>query len=183
MKIIQITPFLCSFIFITILISSCTNDEQSVLNKNGTLLIPAESLDLGNEYRCWDSVYLPVYTAIFTKSYESKFQLTVTISIRNTDVNDSITIHSVNHYDNIGQLTHIFVSEGLVLKPLCTKEFVLEENAGDFGVSSSIVVVWSSRKTVTNPIIQGFLVSIRGGQGISAITDGISIRRTLINDF
>ena len=63
------------------------------------------------------TVYVPVYSHIYAEGGKP-ILLEATLSIRNTDHNQEITIASVNYYDTNGNLIKNYLEKPVLLKPL-----------------------------------------------------------------
>ncbi|MBU1163917.1 MAG: DUF3124 domain-containing protein [Proteobacteria bacterium] len=50
------------------------------------------------------TIYVPIYSHIYTGDKEMSFLLTATPSIRNTDTTHKITIFAVDYYDSNGMI-------------------------------------------------------------------------------
>ncbi len=69
-------------------------------------------------------VYVPVYSHIYAKGGKP-FLLETTLSVRNPDPNENITIASVRYYDTNGKLIRDYLENPMLLKPLATTEFLV----------------------------------------------------------
>ncbi len=64
-------------------------------------------------------VYVPVYSHIYAKGGKP-FLLEATLSIRNSDPKEDITIGSVSYYDTNGKLIRDYLEKPMLIKPLAT---------------------------------------------------------------
>ena len=92
---------------------------QDVLEVNQTFL---ENIDAS--YR--DTVYVPIYSDIYSESKHTKFNLTATLSIRNTSLTDTIYIEDIDYYDTDGHLVRHYLQKLLLLRPLQSFESEIE---------------------------------------------------------
>lgn len=126
-----------------------------------------------------DTVYIPIYSDIYSESKDVKFLLTATLSIRNTSLTDTIYIGDIRYYDSGGALIRNYLKdEVLVLKPMQSIEYVIERNDTAGGTGANFLLNWAARTSSVNPVFQGVMISTHGQQGISFITEGVSISRT-----
>jgi hypothetical protein len=72
-------------------------------------------------------VYVPAYSHIYHKG-GGKFNLAITLSIRNTSMTDEIFVRSVRYYDSAGKLVKTYNEGSLRLAPLATTEFFVPEH-------------------------------------------------------
>ena len=71
-------------------------------------------------------LYVPAYSHIYSRGGKANL-LEITLSIRNTDLHDSVTLVSVDYYDTSGKQVRSFLQQPVRLGPLATKEFLVEE--------------------------------------------------------
>jgi hypothetical protein len=118
------------------------------------------------------TVYVPVYAHIYSGLKGRPFDLAVTLSIRNTDLKDPISIVSVNFYDTDGKLLKEYIKEPLQLKALVSTRYVIREAEIGGGSGANFIVEWKSEKQVNPPIIEAIMIGTRSGQGISFVSRG-----------
>jgi len=158
-----------------LLLSACTETSQNI-NTAGENILETHSVDIKipkTDFR--DTVYVPIYSEIYSKTKDTKFLLTATLSIRNTSMTDSIFISTIDYYNTTGELVRKFLSKNIILKPLETIDYVIEEKDITGGTGANFIIIWSAKRCNLNPIFQGVMISTNGQQGISYITNGISV--------
>ena len=69
------------------------------------------------------TVYVPVYSNVFHGDHDRPFHLNATLSIRSTDLEDPMTIESVDYYDTDGGRVRSYLDEPRVLAPLAAEPF------------------------------------------------------------
>lgn len=124
------------------------------------------SLSLGQ------TIYVPIYSHIYHRDRSGVFNLTATLSIRNTDRYSSIVLDSVWYYDKDGKLVERYIQDSVLLPPLGSVDYVVEEHDVRGGAGASFIVEWSSETGVTEPVVQAVMVSTRSSQGLSFLTEG-----------
>lgn len=122
-----------------------------------------------------DTIYIPIYSDIYDKTVSSKSLLTATLSVRNTSMRDSIFIYGVDYYDTKGELVRNYLEQILLLEPLQTAEFIVEEADNSGGTGANFIVEWGANRSNLNPIFQGVMVLKSGQHALSFLTNGISI--------
>ena len=122
------------------------------------------------------AVYVPVYSNVFSSPKQVPFNLAAILSIRNTDMSNSITIVSADYYNTKGNLIKKYYQQAATLAPLESVYIYIpeEDTAGGFG--ANFIVKWTSTKEVNTPIIECVMIGARSGQGISFISPGKVIR-------
>ena len=74
------------------------------------------------------TIYVPVYSHIYSGDREHPFYLAVTLSIRNTDPKHAITILCVDYYDSKGKKLRSYLKEPINLDPLGSTRYVIKES-------------------------------------------------------
>jgi len=118
------------------------------------------------------TVYVSVYSHIYSGLKGRPFNLAATLSIRNTDLKNPISIVSVNFYDTDGKLLKEYIKEPLQLKALVSTRYVIREAEIGAGSGANFIVEWKSEKKVNPPIIEAIMIGTRSGQGISFVSSG-----------
>jgi hypothetical protein len=121
------------------------------------------------------TLYVPAYSHIYYYSKQHRILLAITLSIRNTDPTHPITITSVRYYDTPGQLIKEYLERPLLLRPLESTEFVVEERDTRGGTGANFIVEWIAEERVSDPIVEAVMIS-SGTQGISFVSPGRVIR-------
>lgn len=117
-------------------------------------------------------VYIPVYSHIYQQDHKKTFNLTATLSIRNTDPHRSFKITEVSYYDSNGKLIQHYLEDTKTLPPLSSTSFVVEERDLRGGVGANFLVDWKSEQSITPPVIEAVMISTSQQQGISFLSEG-----------
>jgi hypothetical protein len=123
-------------------------------------------------------VYVPDYAHIYVGSGRTRYALTTTLSVRNTDPDRPITVNSVRYYDTGGTLGRQFLDEPRRLGPLGTVDFVVAEHDTSGGSGANFIVEWSAERPVSDPVIEAVFISTRAGRGLSFTSRGVPIARS-----
>ena len=118
------------------------------------------------------SVYVPIYSHVYHHDRTRTFNLTATLSVRNTDSESAIHLDSVRYYDTEGELVESFLDGVLSLPPLASVDYVVEERDVRGGSGANFIVEWSAEGPVTAPVIEAVMVSTKSSQGISFRSPG-----------
>lgn len=138
----------------------------------------AEPISLSNG----QLVYVPIYSHVYHIDRSRPFNLTATLSVRNTDTSLPISLRSVDYYDTQGNLVESFLEEEIVLDPLASVDYVVDEHDVRGGSGANFLVEWSAATSVTQPIVEAVMVSTRSYQGISFLTKGRVIQERKIDE-
>lgn len=123
------------------------------------------------------TVYVPVYSQIYHhNSQNSKMNLSVTLSVRNTDMNYPLIITSVYYYDSYGKLLKKYIENPVELKPLASTEVFIRANDISGGIGANFIVDWVATNIISPPIIEAVMISTALNQGISFLTEGKVIK-------
>jgi hypothetical protein len=112
-------------------------------------------------------VYAPVYSHIYIGDRERPFLLAVTLSIRNTDRNEPITLQKVVYHDSNGRPLNEYLSSPMKLEKLAATRFVVRESDTSGGSGASFIVEWASDRPVSPPLIETVMIGAQTQQGIS----------------
>ena len=123
------------------------------------------------------TVYVPVYSHIYSGDREHPFYLTVTLSIRNTDPKHDITLHSVDYYDSKGKLLKSYLQNPITLDALASTRYIIKESDKSGGSGANFIVKWKSQVKVNAPIIESIMIGTKTQQGISFISRGRVIQQ------
>ena len=123
-------------------------------------------------------IYVPAYSHIYIGDRESPYLLTITLSIRNIDPKNEITITSVKYYESQGQLLKEYLESPVVIKPLESIRYVVPERDKSGGSGANFIVVWKTGKYVNPPVIESIMIGTQAQQGISFTSQGRIIKLT-----
>jgi hypothetical protein len=123
------------------------------------------------------TVYVPIYSHIYSGLKGRPFSLAATLSIRNTDPKHPLTLLSVKYFDSDGKLVKEYLDKPAELKAMASTRYILPEGDTTGGSGANFLVKWTSQKKVNPPLIEGVMIGTRSGQGISFVSRG-----QIIND-
>ena len=117
------------------------------------------------------TVYVPICSHIYHyNNQDDVMNLSATLSIRNTDLTNSIIITSVRYYDSDGKLIRQDIKSPVELKPLASTNFFIAANDTIGGSGANFIVEWVAEKTVYEPVIEAVMISTSSSQGISFVS-------------
>lgn len=114
-----------------------------------------------------ETIYVPIYSNVISGHKPQEFQLSAMLSLRNTDPRYAITINKADNYDSTGKLVEKYLKEPLVLKPMASQYISVNQFDTKGGEGANFLVRWQSAKKVNQPIIEGLMLSLYHGQGVS----------------
>lgn len=125
----------------------------------------------GEPERSWgQTVYVPVYSHILFGDRGAAFNLATTLSIRNADPGQALSVISADYYDSGGRLIKKYLRGPVVLKPLASTEIFVPESDTSGGFGASFLVRWASSESIVPPVIECLMIGARSGQGISFVS-------------
>ncbi|MCB9187663.1 MAG: DUF3124 domain-containing protein [Flavobacteriales bacterium] len=161
------------------LLISCSDDKK---NESITQLNwDNRSLEIG-QIEISDSLYLSgqsylsIYSHIYSQTEHITHDLTVTVSIRNPNINDSIFVKKANYYNTQGDLIRQYIDELIYVAPLETLEIVIDQSDNSGGSGANFIFDWTIKEDDIPPIFEAIMISTYGQQGLSFSTQGIRIK-------
>jgi hypothetical protein len=123
-------------------------------------------------------VYVPAYTHVLIGDRSTPFNLAATLSVRNTDPANAVTVTAIDYYDGSGRLAKRHLERPHVLRPLAATEVFVPESDTSGGFGASFLVTWTAGAAATPPVIECLLIGARSGQGISILSPGRVIEQS-----
>jgi hypothetical protein len=123
------------------------------------------------------TVYIPAYSHIYHGNKETPLLLSVTLSIRNVDPNNPLTITAVNYHETQGPLVKEYIKESLILGPLGSERFIVPQRDNTGGSGANFIVDWHSDKPINPPIIESVMIGTQSQLGISFTSRGQAIQQ------
>jgi hypothetical protein len=119
-------------------------------------------------------LYVPVYSHVYIS--ENKYvRLSITLSIRNSDLTKDLYIESIDYYNTEGKLVKQYLSQPHILKPMASMDYVvnLEDMSG--GNGAKFLINTASKNKISNPIAQAIMINTLGNSNLSFVTQGYII--------
>lgn len=122
------------------------------------------------------TVYVPVYSNVFSGPRRLPFPMATTLALRNTDLSASLRVTSIDYYDTNGSLLRRYLAKPLALGPLASSYVHIDEKDDRGGFGANFIVRWEADKIINAPVIECVMVGATSGQGISFVSPGQEIR-------
>lgn len=162
-------------------LSACESENESRLIADKAdawqLHLQPVQLEEGTPLALQETIYLPVYAHIYYTDHKKLLNLTETVSIRNTDENQSIILTSVRHYRTDGSLLKEYIDKPLLLGALATADFVVPENDTTGGTGANFIIEWVSKEKVSEPITESVMIYAGSSHSVSFLSRGVSLKR------
>ncbi|PIF05683.1 MAG: hypothetical protein CSA36_05260 [Draconibacterium sp.] len=121
------------------------------------------------------TTYLSVYSEIYDLTDETKHLLTVTVSMRNSSLLDSLFITKADYYDTHGDLIRSYVESPIYLTPMETVEIVIPRRDVEGGSGGNFIFDWALRNEGSEPLFESIMLWTTGNQGISFLSKGVKL--------
>jgi hypothetical protein len=122
------------------------------------------------------TVYVPLYSHIYGGNKERPLDLAATLSIRNTDPDNTITITLVDYYDSEGKHLVHYLKAPVVLEKMSSVRFVVKESDRSGGSGANFIVQWKSDTKANAPIIESIMIGTQSQLGLSFTSRGQVIK-------
>jgi hypothetical protein len=129
---------------------------------------PQDSLIYGQSY-------LSVYSQIYSETEHQTHNLTVTVSMRNTNI-DTVYITSAKYYNTHGNLVRTYFDHPILLNSMETVEIIIAEVDKEGGTGGNFIFDWAIPSHDSMPLFEAIMISTSGQQGLSFRTEGKRIR-------
>lgn len=130
---------------------------------------PADSLENG-------TTYLSIYSHIYSQSEQTTHDLTATVSMRNTNLEDTIYIDNAKYYNTRGDLIRTYFNETIYLFPMETVEIIINQVDKEGGSGANFLFDWQIPANCREPLFEGVMISTYGQQGLSFTTSGVRVK-------
>jgi Protein of unknown function (DUF3124) len=172
----NLKPYLWAYLAATaIVLTACSNRPVSLQQQPSperAAPLPKVTLDR-KKIVTGQTVYVPIYSHIYHhNNRDNAIDLSATLSIRNTDLKNSIIITAVSYYDTKGQLLRNEIQSPVELRSLASTDFFIGANDTSGGAGANFIVEWIAQTMVDEPIIEAVMISTSSTQGISFISQG-----------
>ena len=117
-------------------------------------------------------IYVPAYSNIKSFDGKSKINISVNLSVRNTDVNRPIVIQYLDYYNSSGMKSKAFLDSPVRLKPMATLDFHITQADTIGGSGANFYLKWSADTIVHEPIVEAIMVGSSGTLGFSWSSKG-----------
>lgn len=121
------------------------------------------------------SVYVPIYSSLYSEYEDKLFHMTAILSIRNISPKNSITISKVDYFDTNGKLLKSFINQQFTLGAMSSKDFVIPQSDLSGGTGANFIVTWGSERPISIPIIEAVMIGSIGTKGFSFSSRGKEI--------
>lgn len=119
------------------------------------------------------ATYIPVYSHIYSGGGRP-VRLQTTLSIRNTDPDLPLNLHSVSYFNSSGELVREHLESSASLGPMATAEYLVDQEDTSGGSGANFLVRWSSSRHSTVPVMEAVMIATEG-KWLSFTSRGVPI--------
>ncbi len=162
-------PIIIFASIVFIMLAGCseeTDEATPVKESQPTRAVASDELKIVTG----QGLYVPAYSKVYSGSEDRTWDMTVTLSIRNTNLDKPIFIGSVKYFDTNGQLVTEYVESPLQLAPMATTEYVIARSDDRGGTGANFIVGWGAEEPVYEPVVEAVMISTTGTQGLSLLS-------------
>ncbi|MBL7872282.1 MAG: DUF3124 domain-containing protein [Cyclobacteriaceae bacterium] len=162
-------------VLLTLLAQSCQNKKEASsinpINWSKRMIhhTLTDSLTRG-------TTYLSVYSQIYSQSEHKTHDLTVTVSMRNTNPGDTLFIEKAEYFDTKGKSIRTYFDHPIFIAPMETVEIVIDEMDQEGGTGANFLFTWRIKPASGEPLFESVMISTSGQQGLSFTTQGRRIK-------
>ncbi|KAF1082677.1 MAG: hypothetical protein GQF41_1398 [Candidatus Rifleibacterium amylolyticum] len=140
----------------------------------------ATDIDIRQPARSYGQlIHVSAYSFVYSYEKGRQFNLAVTLSIRNTDLERSITVESVEYRDINGAKIKEYLAEPATVAPGACIQFLINESDPAGGAGPSFRVRWRSQQAVFQPVVETVMIGTKSQQGISFMCPGRVLQELL----
>lgn len=118
------------------------------------------------------TTYLSVYSQIYNQTEHRRHALTTTVSLRNTNVADTIYVLRAEYYNTDGHSVRKYFDWPVFIAPMEAVEIVIDEIDLAGGTSGNFLFDWAIEPHLAEPIFEAVMISTANQQGLSFSTQG-----------
>jgi hypothetical protein len=160
-------------VLIIALFTSCVGQKEDYVKQVDWGKRTSEVRSFDNYFQ--GKTYLPIYSHIYHIHELRTFDLTITVSIRNVSVSDSIHILKADYYNTQGNKIREYIKNPVFLKPLETIEIIIKEKDNEGGSGANFIFDWAVKNSNNPPLFEAIMISTYNQQGLSYSTRGVQI--------
>ena len=163
-----------NLLFLSLVFLSCESEADKNLDQQADWESRKSEIINFNDY-VQGKTYLPVYSHIYHIHEHKTFDLTITISIRNVSMTDSVYILQADYYNTVGTNVRRYLKDQVFLKPLETVEIIIEDRDMEGGSGANFIFDWAMKNDKNPPLFEAVMISPYEQQGLAFSTRGVRI--------
>lgn len=122
-------------------------------------------------------IYVPSASHVYHGVKTRPFELTVTLTMRNTDPWRAMRLVAVEYRGSDGRLIRRFLERAETVPPLASRTFTVEQDDTSGGAGALFLVRWQADAPMNPPMAEAVMIGTTNGQGISFTSRGVVLRQ------
>jgi len=135
-----------------------------------------------NNLNYHETVYAPIYSDIYYLNGTLRYQLTATVSIRNTSLVDTAYVFSAIYYDSYGKKLKQYIDSTILVLPLESFELVVEQFENLGGAGANFIINWGATKNANQLMVQSVMIGTHNNPGVSFVSEAKTIKQEYKNN-
>jgi len=123
-----------------------------------------------------DTMYVPIYSDIYTDASNLRNLLAATLSIRNTSFTDSLYISVIDYYNTQGDLVRNYIDGPISLPPMASINYVVEREDDTGGSGANFIVALQAKNKNIKPLIQAIMIGQYSNKGFAFTSEAYSLK-------
>lgn len=163
------------FIIITLgIFTGCQSEKQRLsIEETEHVFIEKDELPA---FASTHKIYVPAYSNLYYLDGGRKSYFTVVLSLRNTSFEDSIYFTKVEYYNSRGNLIKEYLEKPLVLRPMESIEYIVEQDDDSGGAGANFIVEYKANALMRNkPIVEAIMMGSISHYGYSFKSEGVEL--------
>lgn len=164
------------FVLLAILFTACQENKFRLQYDHQNILYIDKSAM--PELEINERVYVPAYSDLYYESQEKKTFFTVILSLRNISFTDTLYFTRIDYYSSHGKLLRQYIDRVLVLRPMESMEYIVEESEKEGGTGANFVVSYSAKASLKNhPFIESIMMGNLDNYRFTFTSPGVRINK------
>lgn len=139
------------------------------------LLCGASTASAGPENSEGQTLYVPVYSNVYSGNIRKPASLAINVSVRNTDPVNAIHLVAVDYYDSKGHLIRHYLDRPFTLAPFASARYIVKDSDKTRGPGAKFIVRWKGDTHVNALLAESIMISTASQMGISFTCRGVVI--------
>ncbi|MCU0734476.1 MAG: DUF3124 domain-containing protein [Methylotetracoccus sp.] len=112
-------------------------------------------------------LFVPVYSELAYGDRKHTLNLSATLTIRNTDRKNPLSLTRVDYYSSQGMLLRSYLKKPQSISPMASVEYIISGADRTGGTAASFLVEWESASPMSVPVVEAVMISAASMYGVS----------------
>ena len=123
------------------------------------LLCRASTASAGPGKSGGQTLYVPVYSNVYSGNIRKPASLAINVSARNTDPVNVIHLVAVDYYDYKGHLVRHYLDNLFTLALFASARYIVKDSDKTIGPGTKFIVRWKGDSRVNAPLAESIMIS------------------------